>query len=175
MDAFGITKDKRCVEPLVKLLNKEVVHDVKHAIVIALGEIGDKKAVNSLIDKLDDEYMYVRVDAVKALGKIGDKRAVEPLMKKLSEFEYWNVKKEAAIGLGNIRDKNAIHALKERLEDADEDNDVKKAVISALTMLGERISPIKYSKDTQVPKSKRIKRIILMLPVIPVMGYIKRA
>jgi hypothetical protein len=47
----------------------------------ALGEIGDKRAVEPLIKALGYEDEYVRKSAAEALGKIGDARAVEPLIK----------------------------------------------------------------------------------------------
>ncbi|MBN2561443.1 MAG: HEAT repeat domain-containing protein [Phycisphaerae bacterium] len=49
----------------------------------ALGDVSDRRAVDPLIDALDDEFYYVRLAAAEALAKIGDERAVGPLVAKL--------------------------------------------------------------------------------------------
>jgi HEAT repeat protein len=59
--------------------------DARGAIAWALGEIGDQRAVEPLIEALfygDGEYCvdFGRVAAAEALGEIGDARAVEPLI-----------------------------------------------------------------------------------------------
>jgi len=44
-----------------------------------LGDLGDRRAVEPLLDKLNDSDYWVRKAACQALGDLGDKRAVEPL------------------------------------------------------------------------------------------------
>ncbi len=51
--------------------------------ILTLGEMGDKRAVESLIEIVQK---YAWADAISALGKIKDKRAVEPLIKVLEEI-----------------------------------------------------------------------------------------
>jgi len=68
------------VEPLMEALNG---HWVKGAATI-LGEIGDKRAVPSLIKALDHGAQDALV-ALGALAKIGDKQTIEPLKNKLRE------------------------------------------------------------------------------------------
>lgn len=55
----------------------------------ALGEIGDARAVDPLIDALQDEDRRVRERAARALGKIGDARAVGPLIEALKNENGW--------------------------------------------------------------------------------------
>jgi HEAT repeat protein len=45
----------------------------------ALGYIGDKRAVEALIEALQDGDSHVQEGSVEALGQIGDKRALLPL------------------------------------------------------------------------------------------------
>ena len=52
---------------------------------LALGKIGDRRAVEPLIKALGDIDTDVRQAAALALGKIGDRRAVEPLIKALGD------------------------------------------------------------------------------------------
>ena len=46
----------------------------------AIFDLGDKRAVTALIDKLKDEDYDVRLSAAEALGEIGDKQAIDPLI-----------------------------------------------------------------------------------------------
>lgn len=46
-----------------------------------LGRLGDRRAVEPLIDALGDDDELVRVRAAKALGILGDPRALPPLQK----------------------------------------------------------------------------------------------
>lgn len=72
----------------------------KREAAIALGEIGDARAVEPLIEALEDKQILVQVEAAKALGKIGDTRAVEPLIKIM-----------AVEALGQIGDPRAVEPL----------------------------------------------------------------
>ena len=46
----------------------------------ALGEIGNKKAVDKVINMLYDEWVNVRIYAVTSLGKLNDVKAVPALI-----------------------------------------------------------------------------------------------
>jgi len=67
-----------------------------------LGELGDTRAVEPLINALNDENSWVRQSAASALGNIGDTRAEEPL-KKASNDEDNEVQKIATKALIRIR------------------------------------------------------------------------
>jgi len=75
----------------------------KHA-VEALGDIGDSRAVDPLIEALKYKNEYVRVDAAIALGKIGDNRAVEPLTNALRDKDSY-VRSNAVEALEKIYNK----------------------------------------------------------------------
>ncbi|MGO8684632.1 MAG: HEAT repeat domain-containing protein [Thermoleophilia bacterium] len=69
---------KPAVQRLIFILQNGHVHrreDAAHA----LGEIGDREAVPSLIEALRHTDPLLRMIAAAALGKIGDQRAVKPL------------------------------------------------------------------------------------------------
>jgi HEAT repeat protein len=51
----------------------------------ALGEIGDKLAVEPLINSLNDDDWHVREAASLSLGILDDDRAVVPLLKMLKD------------------------------------------------------------------------------------------
>ncbi len=67
----------------------------------ALGEIGDDRAVDLLIQHLRGEQFFESNNIMIALGKIGDKRAVPELVKKLSlqgeSLSHFRVKEKCAV------------------------------------------------------------------------------
>jgi hypothetical protein len=102
-----------------------------------LGKIGDKRAVESLIEALRDEDCDVRKEAAYALGEIGDKRAVEPLIAALRD-EDSGVREAAASALGEIGDKRTINALKE-VAKKDKNEDVREAARETIKKIQKKI------------------------------------
>jgi HEAT repeat protein len=107
----------------------------------ALGEIGDKAAVQPLIDALSDKSTDVQYVAAKSLGLLADVRAVEPLIEKLKSDEKW-VRRGSAHALGLIGDKRAVDPLIALLSDPH--HDVRAEASWSLGRLGEvrAIEPI---------------------------------
>lgn len=66
---------------------------VRGAAAVALGKIGDKRAVEPLVKILEDDDALYRKAAI-ALADLGDKRAIEPLKKRMEEKkdEEWIMK-----------------------------------------------------------------------------------
>jgi HEAT repeat protein len=94
-------KDARVVPLLIGAL-KDANSYVRGQTAAALGDTGDKRAVQPLITVLkDDDYMYVRHESAKALGKIKDGSAVQPLINALND-ETPDVREEAAKALIEI-------------------------------------------------------------------------
>ena len=82
-----------------------------------LGKVGDKAAVEKLIDRLGDEHQDVRRKVAMALGRLGDARAVAPLIEILSEDKAFGARSKAALALGLIGDEKAIAPLVAALAD----------------------------------------------------------
>ena len=76
---LGRFREKRGIAPLTRLLQTDPVPGIRKKVAQALGEIGDKKAIEPLISALQDKWTVVRRAAIVALGKIGDERAINPL------------------------------------------------------------------------------------------------
>ncbi len=89
--------------------------DVRWKAAIALGEIGDPRAVGPLIALLCDEDRFVKGRSAHALGLIGEV-AVDPLIHALQEGDG-NLRWGAAIALGKIRDTRAVKPLIRALAD----------------------------------------------------------
>jgi HEAT repeat protein len=108
-------KDARVVPLLIGAL-KDADSYVRGQTAAALGDTGDKRAVQPLITVLkDDDYMYVRQESAKALGKIKDGSAVQPLINALND-ETPDVREEAAkalIGIGAPAKETLDRALKQ--------------------------------------------------------------
>lgn len=85
-------------------MNKEIAH--------ALAEIGDPKAVPTLIRLLKSRDNYTKIEAINALGVLRAKEAVAPLVEfATSENGEPFISKKAIQALGNIGDTQAIPAL----------------------------------------------------------------
>jgi hypothetical protein len=124
IEALGVIKDPRAVDPLVQNLS-DGSEEVRWDSAIALGEIGDERAIPALKKALEDPDKYVRYGAAFALSKIGWKPADagERALYFLGMQEWWVLK-----DMG----KPAIDALFKTLEDKDSDIRLK-----AVELLGE--------------------------------------
>ncbi len=84
LKAISNYKDIKSITPVLYCLNNKNEHyKTRLAAAEALGKIGDKNAVESLINIVSDEEeksVYVRESAAMALGMIGDMRALDPFL-----------------------------------------------------------------------------------------------
>jgi len=106
------------LNPLLETLH-HTNHSVRQMAALALGDIGDPRAVTGLVERLSDPQDAVRQAAAHSLGKIGAKEAVEPLLHSL-EDESEIVRNAAVKALGLIGDSRALPALQRA---ADEDTE----------------------------------------------------
>lgn len=117
----------KAVEPLIKAL--EDVR-LRWGAIVALGDIGDARAVEHIIPLLNDLSPVNRGAAAIALGKIGDSRAVDPLIQVLTNEEGIIIRGFAIEALGLIGDERAVEPLKQALND--ENESIRKAAQEAL-------------------------------------------
>lgn len=96
---------KPAVESIIKALKQEDI-DLRWGLAKVLGNIGDSRAVEPLIEVLKDENEDEQVlrEAAIALGKLGDARAVDPLTEVLKD-EDADVREAAEEALESIRAK----------------------------------------------------------------------
>lgn len=122
------------VPVIISALINDEKSDTRADAAEVLGDIGDKRAVEPLIDALRDADYTVQWSAAEALGKIGDKRAVEPLITTLKTGDEY-LRKRAAEALGDIGDKRAVEPLINALKD--EDESVRSSAAEALGNIGD--------------------------------------
>jgi len=128
---------KRDISGLIKAMDYAKDAKIRQAAATALGEIGDKQAVEPLIAAFRDKHLVLkdRREAIaKALGKMGDARAVRPLVSALSKYEDETVR-EAATGALIKFGVRAIEPLASALSKY-EDETVREAVIEELIKFG---------------------------------------
>jgi len=70
IEALSDIKSPRSVDPLIRTLLTDDSHEVRWVAALALGEIGDKRAIPSLLVSLKDTNRYVRYGSVKALEQL---------------------------------------------------------------------------------------------------------
>ena len=139
--AISNIKDHSSVHALLYCLNdKNENYKIRLSCADALGKLGDKYAVTTLMDVVSDEEeksLYIRESAAVALGLIGDIRAVDSLVRILEtkngimdKFTYLKEKVVEAICKLNPNDDRVYKALKNSL--LDENPQVRINTIEAL-------------------------------------------
>lgn len=164
-------KDTRAIEPLLYCLNnKKENYKFRLAAAEALGKIGDRNAVESLIDVVSDENeksVYVRESAAIALGMIGDMRAVDPFLSileaKKSFLDKFTFLKERVIeALGKIdfsSNKRVISVFKNALLDESPQvrlNAVESLMNSKCDEAPDLIRKMLFDEDEEVARNSVI-------------------
>jgi len=123
--SLGGLKVAAAADPLIELLRKPVNEgqsllgkaaqaELRKNVAIALGQIGDARAVDALIAALGDPADEVRMWSARSLGEIKDPRATEALVLLVNDKNN-AVRREALIALGKIKDPRAVGALIEAM------------------------------------------------------------
>ncbi|HUN07478.1 MAG TPA: HEAT repeat domain-containing protein [Aggregatilineales bacterium] len=89
---------------------------VRAAAAHGLGVFGDPRAVNLLIELLQDTNQIMASSAMTALGMLRDADAVEPLIVALRD-SHDHIRQHAAYNLGKLRDSRAVQPLIDALKD----------------------------------------------------------
>lgn len=109
--------------------SKVSLNEIVGRLVNILGEIGDARAIDPLLEVSPYETEKV----VKALGKIKDNKAIPPLIKALKS-DSWVTRKYAAIALGESGSKDAIDPLIDLLND--KNVEIRNSSMRSLAYLG---------------------------------------
>ena len=120
-------KANKDVEGLISAL-KDKDPNVRGDAAEALGKIGDSRAVEPLIEVLNDIVEFIAIDSLRKIGE----PAVEPLIKALKNKDTL-IRSGAVRALGELRDKRAVEPLTEALKYGD--MFVRSAAVGALEKL----------------------------------------
>jgi HEAT repeat protein len=90
----------------------------------------DPRVVDSLLDALHSDTLYIREAAIRSLGRIGSRKAVPRLIEQLGSQSF-AIKSSAIMSLGEIRDPDAIPYLK-RIAELDTDALLRSEALWAL-------------------------------------------
>ena len=107
---------------------------VRRYMALALGHVGDTRAVPVLLRALSDDDPETRIYSIWALGSLGDKRALVPLLE-LAQDDDPGIRKMVVYGLGALRAEEARDTLRAALEDYQMDVAWNAAI--ALAQLGD--------------------------------------
>ncbi|MES0371176.1 MAG: HEAT repeat domain-containing protein [Mariprofundaceae bacterium] len=140
-----MTMKQQAVDAIIKALNTgdEVV---RCASAQALGLIGDKEAVPSLMDHAMDMDVDVAMDAIEALGLIGDQESLPLLIEGLNKADDPDLRINAADAIGRLGGEDAvdalIHALTMDIDTQDEDGwefswDINMKAVDGLGRIGD--------------------------------------
>lgn len=112
------SKKAKTFDQLLKELTGGNSEKVRYNAARVLGEMGDLRAVEPLIDVLQhDKNGSVRLYAARALGELGDILATEPLITSLREDRNVDVRVRAARALGRLGGEEVVLPLVEALSD----------------------------------------------------------
>ncbi len=127
-------KNRETVEPLLEALLQAQSSEARWGFIGALGDIGDQRAVPSILLFLHDAHRFVRLTAAEALGQLGDRQAIDPLIQSLDD-EDGGVRAWSADALGKIGDPKAVGPLIEHFNQ-EENSEAKESIIRALGEIG---------------------------------------
>jgi HEAT repeat protein len=140
-DVFRL-KARGNVKGLIRALKYPKSPLVRKSAATALGDLGDERAVEPLIEALQDEDNFVRKMAATACGKLHDRKAVEPLIEALADEDPF-VRERAAQALGKIGDSRAVDPLNHLIEILDCER-FKATAREALEEIGRRQKLLRF-------------------------------
>lgn len=133
------------IEPLMKMLRKEEsgegawrrIEWNQRRVAWILGELGSEKAIEHLIEILQDKTLNIfgRHEAARALGRIKSEKAVDPLIEVLNDKELDPpVRYGAAYALGDMQSEKAVPSLTKAL--SENNVQIRMGVVTALGNIG---------------------------------------
>ncbi len=151
---------------------------VQSTICIALGLIGDDRAVQPLIEMLQNDDIEVRENAVTALGLIGHPAAVNSLLNSLSNDEK-EIKIKVIVALDRVKSNLAIAPLSQIISDNQNDIEIIIRAVEALWHIGtaEAIEPLMIALNNPNPDVRYVAVLALSqlgdLQVFPMLQFLR--
>jgi HEAT repeat protein len=128
--ALGATGDPAATDALMTTL-LDFCPAIRWNAANALGGFSDDpRVVDSLLDALHSDTLYIREAAIRSLGRIGSRKAVPRLIERLASRSF-AIRFSAIISLGEIKDADAIPYLT-MIAERDADALLRNEALSAL-------------------------------------------
>ncbi|AKB76086.1 hypothetical protein MSLAZ_2825 [Methanosarcina lacustris Z-7289] len=154
VEALGNLKSRNAVEPLLNKLEDIQIGgtpaELQKYVLIALGQIGDKKALEAILPRLDVPSPEIRKHAAEALGNLRDEKAVPNLVKKLADLSP-EVRNASAYALGKLGDKRAVEPLIGMLEETDSELRITAVYALGNLRVPQAVSPLIKMLDDDNP------------------------
>lgn len=146
INALGRLGSDAALAPIFAVLDEGRKATVRSTAAIALGRIGDPRAIPALRRLMDDSHAPTRMWAMKGLGELRDRGSVEALTAALADGDY-GVRQYAARALGEIGDQAASPALIEAL--GDRKQSVRELAAISLAQLGDSraLGPVRRAHE----------------------------
>jgi HEAT repeat protein len=100
-DAIGGLKLTEAYEDLERVYYGTSEWLLQFSILAALGELGEPRGYELLIEALSSDNSLIRTAAISALGDLGDERAISSIIP-LADDEDWQVRHRVAQSLGRL-------------------------------------------------------------------------
>jgi len=102
---------------MMELLTDRTQHyQIRMGAAATLGEIGDRRATETLTEFLDDEHDDVRCNVAWALAELQDRRSIDALLNAITDSN-WQVRLNAGAGLGKMGGNESLQGVLDLLKD----------------------------------------------------------
>ncbi|MEN6292801.1 MAG: HEAT repeat domain-containing protein [Methanobacterium sp.] len=135
-EQYKTSKDVNPLDKEIKDLNDKSWF-IRRRATKRIGDIGNQRAVEPLINALKDKNVFVKISAAESLGEIGDERAIQPL---LNVNTRGNLKFDEIIS-------TSIKNIKSRVE-----NNIKKPECRTCTDCGKELPISDFYKSSNGPE-----------------------
>lgn len=115
-DVIGGLQLTEAFDDLEKIYHETSEWLIQFSIVAALGELGEPRGFDLLIEALQSDNNLLQTAAVGALGELGDNRAV-PLLTPFATNEDWQIRYRLVQALGRLGGAEAVATLEKLAED----------------------------------------------------------
>lgn len=115
-DAIGGLKLTEAFDDLNKIYHQTSEWLIQFSIVASLGELGEPKGFDLLVEALQSDNNLLQTAAVGAFGELGDNRAVS-LLVPFADNEDWQLRYRLVQALGRLGGAEAVATLEELVKD----------------------------------------------------------
>jgi HEAT repeat protein len=136
--ALGNSGNPAAVEPLIEIIQNTngYFHSVvRSAAAAGLATLNDRRAVEALLNAVNDPITDPSTEAIRALAKLADPRAIAALVtvvRNETGFFAGSVRRAAVLGLAQLGGETAKSVLREVAADENEDTVIREEALEAI-------------------------------------------